>query len=268
MQRRIQPTHPHSHQPQPIPINQEETLPNQPESPQKTKKITFFQLLTQPRSIKFLILHSIGNFLILFALFGVGMTLGPALYYEVLFQIDQQMGIHYVVQNPNQPIPSQLGKLQINTNDKIITPPNTLFSVVIPKINASAKVIPNVDPSNPTEYLAALKQGIAHAKGSVFPGMAGTSFFFAHSTDNFWDVGRYNAVFYLLKDMTIGDSVVIFYNNYRYNYTVTKTQIIDPSDVSLLLNAQKNKTQQVVLQTCWPPGTTWKRFIVIAQPTK
>lgn len=213
---------------------------------------------------RLLILRSIGNFLILFALFGIGATIGPALYYEVQYRINNALGIHYVVATPNEP-PSQLG--QIKSNEKILVPPDTYFSIVIPRIGAAARVIINVDPNNPTQYLAALKEGVAHAKGSVFPGMNGISYYFSHSTDSFWDVGRYNAIFYLLKDMKIGDPIYIFFKNYRYNYTVTKTEIINPQDVSLLVNAQKVQGQEVVLQTCWPPGTTWKRFMVIAKPS-
>lgn len=213
---------------------------------------------------RLLILRSIGNFLLFFALFGIGATIGPALFYELRFQVDNLTGTKYVVQD--QAVASQLGKL--SSNEKILTPPDTYFSIVIPKIGASARVIINVDPTNETDYLAALKKGIAHAKGTVFPGMQGTSFYFSHSTDSFWDVGRYNAIFYLLKDMQIGDNVYIFFKNYRYNYKVTQTEIIDPHDVDLLVNAQNNKEEKVVLQTCWPPGTTWKRFIVIAKPVK
>lgn len=212
---------------------------------------------------KLLILRTIGNFLVLFALFGIFATIGPALFFEARFQLDQLTGTKYVVSESNTP-PSQLGNLK--NNEKILVPPDTYFSLVIPKIGASARVIINVDPSNQKEYLAALAKGVAHAKGSVFPGMNGISFYFSHSTDSFWDVGRYNAVFYLLKDMQIGDDVYIYFKNQRYNYKVTKTEILDPSDVSLLENAQNVKDQEVVLQTCWPPGTTWKRFIVIAKP--
>jgi len=43
--------------------------------------------------------------------------------------------------------------------------------------------------------LPILQKGIAHAQGSVFPGMQGNIYLFAHSTDNWWNVGRYNAVF-------------------------------------------------------------------------
>lgn len=246
------------------------TTTNQQKPPQHVAKGEEEQIQpvptpTQPFPFwRLLILRSIGNFLVLFALFGIAATIGPALFYEIRFQYDNLTGTKYVVQEANAP--SQLGK--IANNEKILTPPDTYFSIVIPKIGAASRVIINVDPTNEKEYLAALQKGIAHAKGSVFPGMKGTSFYFSHSTDSFWDVGRYNAVFYLLKDMQVGDDISIFFKNYRYNYKVTQTEIIDPNDVSLLINAQKNTDEQIALQTCWPPGTTWKRFIVIAKPVK
>lgn len=220
--------------------------------------------MKQSQFYKLLILRTIGNFIVLFALFGIFATIGPALFFELRYQLDTLTGTKYVVVDQN--VASQLGN--IKNNEKVLTPPDTYFSIVIPKIGASSQVIINVDPTNQKEYLAALQKGVAHAKGSVFPGMLGTSFYFSHSTDSFWDVGRYNAVFYLLKDMQIGDDIYIYFKNYRYNYKVTKTEILDASDVTLLVNAQNDKTEQVVLQTCWPPGTTWKRFIVIAQPAK
>lgn len=208
--------------------------------------------------IRFLILRSIGNFLVLFGLFGAGATFGPALYEEFRFQFDQMQGIHYVVQT------SQLGSLQAS-NERVLTAPDPFFSVIIPKIGAAERVIPNVDASNPSDYVPALQKGIAHAKGSVFPGLLGTTFLFAHSTDSIWDVGRYNAVFYLLKDLTIGDDVIVFFQNHRYNYKVTSTTIVDPSQVNVLTHAQQTQ-EQLVLQTCWPPGTTWKRILVVAKP--
>jgi sortase A len=90
----------------------------------------------------------------------------------------------------------------------------------------------------------------------------GNVYLFAHSADNFWDAGRYNAVFYLLKDLNEGDEIVIFYRGERYNYYVTGSQISDPQDVSLITNAT-NGGEQLVLQTCWPPGTTLKRLTTI-----
>lgn len=218
-------------------------------------------MLTKREIITFLVLRSIGNFLVLFGIFGVSATFGPALYEEANFQIDQIRGIHYIV-------PSQFGKLAVlSSNQRVLTAKDPFFSILIPKIGASEKVIPNVDATNEEVYRAALAKGVAHAKGSVFPGIKGTTYLFSHSTDSFWNVGRYNAVFYLLKDLTVGDNIIIFFLNHRFNYIVNKTEIIDPSQVDLLVHAQQTE-EQLVLQTCWPPGTTWKRFIVIASPKR
>jgi sortase A len=226
--------------------------------------------------IRFLILRTIGNFLVLFAVFGIIATFGPALYYEVSFKVAQARGIHYVVaEAPKIQTPTTTNEntgvanfAQVLSGPKTqeLIAPDTDFSILIPKIGASAKIFPNVDPSDPNQFLPILMQGVAHTAGTVFPGMNGNIYLFAHSTDNFWDVGRYNAVFYLLKDLQKGDDVVIFYKNQRYNYTVQRTQIVDPSNVSYLVNSQKGGKQQLILQTCWPPGTTFQRLLVFASP--
>ncbi len=231
--------------------------------------------MTKKEVIRFLILRSIGNFLLLFAIFGVISTFGPAFYFEIQYRVIQVRGVHYTVQVASQnstptptPQSNNFGEVVTGPTEQILVPSDTLFSIVIPKIGATSSITPNVDPSNPDEFLPVLQHSVAHAKGTVFPGMNGTTYLFAHSTDNFWDVGRYNAVFYLLKDLNPGDDIVIFFENKRYNYKVTQTEIVDDSQVSYLVNSQGDKTQRLVLQTCWPPGTAWKRLLVIAEPVQ
>ena len=218
---------------------------------------------------KFLTLRTIGYFLVLFAIYGVFATFGPVLYYQAEYEIMQTRGIHFVIKDVGAGKTSDtgggLGNLLAGPQQQILIPKDPMFSILIPKIGANAKVIPNVDPSNPEDYLPKLQLGVAHAAGSVFPGMNGNIYLFAHSTDNFWDVGRYNAIFYLLKDLKKDDDVVIFYQNIRHNYKVTKTEITDPSDVSYIIHAQTGK-ELLILQTCWPPGTTWQRLLVFAEP--
>lgn len=242
--------------------------------------------------IKFLILRSIGNFLVLFAIFGVFATFGPALYFEGQYRIAQARGIKYTVaqaaslEETPQPKDSPLGDLlekQKSENlasknggglaavlagpkEQILTPIDPEFSILIPKIGANSRVLSNINPASEAEFLPALQTGVAHARGTVFPGMPGNIYMFAHSTDNFWNVGRYNAVFYLLKDLSPGDEVVIFFEKRRYNYKVTLSQVIDASDVSSLTKSHDTPgTETLILQTCWPPGTTWKRLLVFAR---
>lgn len=220
-------------------------------------------------AIKFLILRSIGNFLLLFAIFGVIATFGPALYYEVRFQIIKTRGVTFEVAD-NTPSKEQrlsFGNLLTGSKEQTLIAPDTEFSIVIPKIGASARVIANVDPSNEEAFLPALLEGVAHAQGSLFPGTSGNIYLFAHSADNFWDAGQYNAIFYLLKDLEVGDEIVIFYQNKRYNYFVTDSRIVKPEEVHFITEANTG-VEQLILQTCWPPGTTWKRLLVFARPRK
>lgn len=239
--------------------------------------------MSRSEIIRFLVLRTIGNFLVLFAIFGVLATFGPAIYYEIYFKVMQIRGVSYQVYEPKD-TSSPLGKILSNKQnnatvtgggfaailagpkEQILIPIDTYFDILIPKIGANAKVFPNVDASDANQFLPILKQGVAHAKGSVFPGMNGNIYLFAHSTDNFWDVGRYNAIFYLLKDLKPGDEIVVFFENKRFNYVVSETKTVNPSDVSYITNAQNQNSETLILQTCWPPGTTWKRWLVFAKP--
>lgn len=225
---------------------------------------------------KYFIIRSAGNFLLLFAIFGVFATFGPALYFEAQFRIIQARGITYKIaegndistivkkETKNQP---SFGDLLVGSTEQELVPPDEDFSVVIPKIGASAKVFPNVDPGNEEEFLPKLSEGVAHAQGTVFPGLAGNIYLFAHSTDNFWNAGRYNAIFYLLKDLKEGDEIAVFFQGERYNYYVTQTRVVDADEVSFITQANTGN-EQLILQTCWPPGTTWKRLLVFARPQK
>jgi LPXTG-site transpeptidase (sortase) family protein len=141
--------------------------------------------------------------------------------------------------------------------------PDTSFSVYIPKIDAVSRVISDVDPNNSEQYNAALKLGVAAALGLSHPGQLGTTYLFAHSVGNRADYARYNAVFYLLDKLNEGDEVEIVYENKLYKYEVVNREILDPRDVRYL--APQESEEKLLLQTCYPPGTTWKRLVVTAK---
>ena len=223
--------------------------------------------MTTKDKIRFLILHSIGNFLVLFAILGILATFGPALYYEAQYRIIQVRGVKFAVADSAKLIKPSISFADVVSGPKeqILIPIDPVFSILIPKIGANARIFPNIDPSNPDIFLPVLRRGVAHSKGTFFPGQKGNIYLFAHSTDNFWDVGRYNAIFYLLKDLRKGDEVVVFYQNARHNYVVTDSKIINPSEISYITKPDSGK-ELLILQTCWPPGTSWQRLMVFAQP--
>jgi LPXTG-site transpeptidase (sortase) family protein len=137
------------------------------------------------------------------------------------------------------------------------------FGIVIPKINASAKIIAQVDPYNSNVYQVALSKGVAQAKGSTFPNQIGNMFLFSHSSANLLDATRYNSVFFLLSKLEKNDKIDIYYKKIKYEYKVKEIKIIDAKEVSYLSSVSKTKT--LTLMTCWPPGTTLKRLLIIAE---
>lgn len=144
-----------------------------------------------------------------------------------------------------------------------ITPINRDFSIVIPKIRANAKVVANVDPFDSTVYQRALTQGVAQAKGSSTPEGAGNIFLFAHSSDNWYRANRYNSVFYLLHKLEKGDEIVLYYNDFKYVYTVTGKEIIGADNTQYM--KADFAPESLILSTCWPPGTTLNRLLVFAK---
>lgn len=152
---------------------------------------------------------------------------------------------------------------EIQATEDLIKPVSTDFGLVIEKINANAKIVAQVDPGVEKEYTAALKEGIAEAKDSTEPGQPGNLFLFSHSTDAPWNIIRYNAIFYLLRELESGDRVIVFYQGRRYDYIVFDKTIAPASDISFLANRYDKPV--LTLQTCDPPGTTLNRLIIRAK---
>ena len=203
------------------------------------------------------------------------MTFGPVIFYEIQFRAMQARGVHYTVTDEGDLAElgaavqvtgsPTFGDILSGSTKQFLEAKDTKFSILIPKIGANARIIANTDPADESIFKPVLEKGIAHAKGSVFPGLPGITYLFAHSTDSWWNVGRYNALFYLLKELQPGDEIVVFFENERHDYVVESTEIKDPNDTEYLKHAQEGP-ERLVLQTCWPPGTTWKRLYVVATP--
>src|SRR3989344_28822 len=217
---------------------------------------------------------------------------GPVLAVEIGYRLDQITGTKHqlapiVITSEGQqqavgsdnPVPSGEGEIgeirdvggntqgggfgDIEGNEDLIKPVSTDFGLVIEKINANAKIIPQIDPGVEAEYTKALKEGIAEAKGSTEPGEAGNLFLFSHSTDAPWNIARYNAIFYLLRELVPGDRVIVFYKGRRFDYIVFDKTTSKPSDITFLTNRYDKPV--LTLQTCDPPGTLINRLIVRAK---
>ncbi len=139
------------------------------------------------------------------------------------------------------------------------------FYIIVPGIKAKSKIIANTSATNKNAYMEALKKGVAHARGTAFPGEGRLIYLFAHSTDAPYNIIRYNAVFFLLNKLEKGDDIFIRFSGHLYRYKVVEKKVVGAFDIKTVYSLDDNK-EVLVLQTCWPPGTTWNRLLVIAEP--
>ncbi|MFH1280190.1 MAG: sortase [Candidatus Beckwithbacteria bacterium] len=153
--------------------------------------------------------------------------------------------------------------LRINADEQTKVTPATYFTIDIPKIKAKSQVQVNVNAGNKKEYEKALKEGIAHVRGTMLPGMGGGVTLFAHSTDLLANVGRYNAVFYKLDELVVGDEVVVWFLGEKYEYRVVGSFVTEASNVEVF--KQSKDEEKLFLVTCTPRGTTKKRLVVEAE---
>jgi len=196
------------------------------------------------------LLKYISNFLIFISVFLLALIYAPVLKEETVYQVRQVT--QQIVQGPVD-----------------LTPSNIDFSIVIPKISAIAPITANVDSQNQKTYLSALRRGVAHAKGTPLPGEGGNTFLFAHSTDTFYNAGRYNAVFYLMGKLKKDDEIDIFYQGRQIKYEVYDKKVVNADSSEYLHPSAEALTKAggkiLTLQTCYPPGTTLKRLVVLAK---
>lgn len=206
------------------------------------------------------LLSWIGTLLIVFSIIGFLFTYGPIIQVEVGYQISRL--IDKDTDSPRGSFADLLDKTFLGEQAGV---PDPNFSLIIPKIHAKGKIIANVDPASETDYLEALKVGIAHARGTDLPGGDGTIYLFAHSTDSPVNILRYNAVFYLLRELEPDDDIEIYFGGVKHRYKVFDKKIVAPTDVSYLSATNPGGKELLILQTCWPPGTTFKRMLIFAR---
>lgn len=219
-------------------------------------------------------MRTIGNLMIIFALYMLSWVFYKPVIEEVRYAYNNITGKEYVLEDDlrreafrtarSETEPNLLTQVLGGRKVQPIVPKDPEFSIVIPKLGANANVVSNVDTARDAEYLEALRKGVAHAAGTGFPGQDRHIYMFAHSTNTFSNVTRYNAVFYLLYKLEPGDEVNVYYKGIRHKYAVTGKKIVDPSEVYYLTRQTANEF--LTLQTCWPPGTIAKRMLIFAEP--
>lgn len=155
------------------------------------------------------------------------------------------------------PVPATVAKQTANQAE--VAPPGNI--VIIPKIKVNAPII--LEPSIQEQAIQkSLQHGVIHYAGTALPGERSNMALFGHSSNDWWEPGDYKFVFALLDKLTPGDQVQVNYDQKKYVYQVTGSRIVEPTEISVL---QPTSEPQLTLITCTPPGTSWKRLVVVAK---
>lgn len=153
----------------------------------------------------------------------------------------------------------------------IIINPSTDIAVsaepklIIPKINVDVPVVWNTKPDYNSQ-MAAMQGGVAWfgiPGANSHPGQVGNTVLSGHSSNDVIDKGDYKFIFARLDHLVKGDSVFINYEGKRYTYTVTRTEVVKPTQVNKLV--YKTDKPVLTLITCTPLGTSLNRLLVTAE---
>ena len=135
--------------------------------------------------------------------------------------------------------------------------------VIIPKINVEVPVVYDEPSYDDREVQAALERGVVHYGNTAVPGEIGNNVIVGHSSNSIWNDGKYKFAFVLLDRLDNGDTFMLNYEGQQYVYEVYEKRVIEPDDFSVL--NQDVDEPIVTLITCTPPGTSWRRLIVVAR---
>jgi LPXTG-site transpeptidase (sortase) family protein len=210
---------------------------------------------------------TVSKLLLIIGLAFVAITFVPYLAEEAWYRVMLLRNKKYVITaTQSGKEQSIFGKIMSNA-DLNITPVNRDFSIVIEKIGLNAPVVMGVSVTDQNKYNEALKNGVAHALVSDLPSNEpGNVYLFAHTSFNFWSLGKYATAFNLLHNLSYGDDVNLFYHGKRYTYSVVNKEVMSGWNTYPLTRPVIEPL--LTMQTCDPPGTTFNRLVVTAKLKK
>lgn len=143
------------------------------------------------------------------------------------------------------------------------SPRSTTPLLSIAAINIAAPIVADVDVNRQYNYNMALKNGLAHMKGTAaLTATSGNSFIFGHSSRFTSSGSAYDNIFANLDRLKENDIIELSSGDSLQQYKVNRSQAVEANDTSVL---HQGKERIITLMTCWPLGTTAKRWIVQAQ---
>jgi sortase A len=142
-----------------------------------------------------------------------------------------------------RPIVQSLANVPIPTSS-----PEQATRIQIPSIKVDAPVVMG-------DGWDQLKKGVGQHIGTTNPGKPGNMVVSAHN-----DV--FGEIFRDLDKLQNGDQVILFTNARQYIYTITNTQIVEPTDTEVMKDTPNTAT--ITLISCYPYMVDKQRIVVSA----
>jgi sortase A len=138
--------------------------------------------------------------------------------------------------------------------------------LIIPKINVDVPIVWDAIASDQNSLNAAMDKGVAWFNipgANARPGERGNFALSGHSSNDWLDGGDYKFIFARLEQLKEGDVIYVNYNSTRYAYSITRTSVVKPTDVSALTYATDKP--EITLITCTPLGTALNSLLVFGE---
>jgi sortase A len=149
---------------------------------------------------------------------------------------------------------SELGKALEHPSKRILLkeplPGDAIGKIELPSLGRHYFVVEGDDG-------ASLRKGPGHYPDTPLPGERGTVAIAGHRT-------THGAPFRTIDRLHRGNKIVLSMPYGRFTYTVTKTKIVDPTDVGVKKNVGYN---QLILSACHPLYSAAQRVVVFARQT-
>lgn len=142
------------------------------------------------------------------------------------------------------------------------TPVGDESRILIPQLDVNVPVVYDEKSFEEEKVQKALERGVVHYGTTAMPGENGNNVIVGHSSNNWWDSGKYKFAFILLDKLQNGDEIILHYEGTRYVYEVHNKEVVEPTNTDVL---KQTEDPILTLITCTPPGTSWKRLIVQAE---
>lgn len=138
--------------------------------------------------------------------------------------------------------------------------------LVIDSIGIDAPIVFDVPSDNDSIYKN-LTRGVVHYGASAKPGQTGVAVVLGHSSAYPWYKGDYGSVFALLGKLKPGDKFYVQYEDGRlFIYTVKQSVVFNPfAPDDRLGQIETSQGSSLVLISCWPVGTNYRRIAVQAE---